>query len=285
MAVLKNKTKRDNFLVVSKIFLQDKNLSLTERGLLATMHSLPDDWDFTIAGMGKILPDGESRIRTALDGLVDKGYVSKKQSKDNAGKFGKNIIEVNERPLLEKPLAENPITEKTIADFPLVGNQSQYNNNECSIKEYMNNRFINLSKVGDSIEEMPKVDAYKELISENIHLDWLYEVAKRHSADEVTMVTEIYEVICDMVCYPRASVVIKETKYPWHVVKSKFLKLKYEHICAVLDRIIDADLHIRNMQSYLVSTLFTQVSVGTLEAQANIHDDYLKMFRGKPYEY
>lgn len=72
MAVLKNKTKRDNFLVVSKIFLQDKNLSLTERGLLATMHSLPDDWDFTIAGMGKILPDGESKIRSALDGLVGK---------------------------------------------------------------------------------------------------------------------------------------------------------------------------------------------------------------------
>ena len=83
MAVLKNKTKRDNFLVVSKIFLQDKNLSLTERGLLATMHSLPDDWDFTIAGMGKILPDGESKIRSALDGLVGKGYVAKTQSKNH----------------------------------------------------------------------------------------------------------------------------------------------------------------------------------------------------------
>ena len=92
MAVLKNKTKRDNFLVVSKIFLQDKNLSLTERGLLATMHSLPDDWDFTIAGMGKILPDGESKIRSALDGLVGKGYVAKTQSKNHDGKFGRNII-------------------------------------------------------------------------------------------------------------------------------------------------------------------------------------------------
>ena len=74
MAVLKNKTKRDNFLVVSKIFLQDQRLSLMERGLLATMHSLPDDWEFTIMGMEKILPDGKYKIKVALDGLVKKGY-------------------------------------------------------------------------------------------------------------------------------------------------------------------------------------------------------------------
>ena len=140
-------------------------------------------------------------------------------------------------------------------------------------------------EIAAEVDGENEISAYRELVSENIHLDWLYEVARRHSEDEVSMVMEIYEVICDMVCFPREAVVIRETKYPWNVVKSKFLKLRYEHICAVLDRIVDADLHIKNMQSYLVSTLFTQAAVGTLEAQANLHDDYLKMLRGKPYEY
>lgn len=118
MAVLKNKTKRDNFLVVSKIFLQDQRLSLMERGLLATMHSLPDDWEFTIMGMEKILPDGKYKIKVALDGLVKKGYVSKVQIKDSNGKFGRNVIEVNERPLTKIPLAEKPLTDNPLTGKP-----------------------------------------------------------------------------------------------------------------------------------------------------------------------
>lgn len=241
MAVLRNKTKRENFLVVSKIFLQDTGLSIAERGLLATMHSLPDDWDFTIRGMEKILPDGEAKIKSALDGLIDKGYISKEQSKANGGKFGKNIIEIYERPLREKPLADN---------------QGQYNIKEYSIDQCSNNQSIHLSKE-DATDGHSEVLAYKKLIADNIKLDWLLDTASRHGNDEVQMVHEIYDVICDMVCYPRKDVVIKDTTYPWETVKSRFLKLHYEHIANVLNRIVDADLGIKNMQKYLVSTLFT----------------------------
>lgn len=260
MAVLKNKTKRDNFFVVSKIFLQDTNLSLTERGLLATMHSLPEDWDFTIAGMGEILPDGESKIRSALDGLVGKGYVSKTQSKESDGRFGRNIIEVN-----EKPLAEN---------------DRQYNMNECN-----NNQSIypSLEKQTDLMDGEMEFENYKKLIADNIKLDWLLEVAKRNGESEVAMVHEIYDVICDMVCYPRKQVVIKETTYPWTTVKSQFLKLRYQHIGDILNRIVDAELGIKNMSAYLISTLYSASHVGMIEAEASMHDDYLKYLRGNPY--
>lgn len=282
MAVLRNKTKRENFLVVSKIFLQDTGLSIAERGLLATMHSLPDDWDFTIRGMEKILPDGEAKIKSALDGLIDKGYISKEQSKANGGKFGKNIIEIYERPLREKPLAENPVTVKPPAEKPLADNQGQYNIKEYSIDQCSNNQSIHLSKE-DTTDGQTEVQAYKKLIADNIKLVWLLDTASRHGNDEVQMVQEIYDVICDMVCYPRKDVVIKDTTYPWETVKSRFLKLQYEHIANVLNRIVDADLGIKNMQKYLISTLYTESLVGTIESQADLHDDYLKSLRGKPY--
>lgn len=32
------------------------------RGMLLTLLSLPPDWDFTVEGMTKILPDGRDRI-------------------------------------------------------------------------------------------------------------------------------------------------------------------------------------------------------------------------------
>lgn len=97
------------------------------------------------------------------------------------------------------------------------------------------------------------------------------------------MVHEIYDVICDMVCYPRDKVLVKGTFYPWEEVKSRFLKLRYEHIADILNRLIDATLEIKNMSSYLISTLYIESLVGTLDIQARLHDNYTKFLRGKPY--
>ena len=98
-------------------------------------------------------------------------------------------------------------------------------------------------------------DTYRSLIADNIQLTSLLDVAKRQAdADtEIKMVQEIYEVICQMVTIHRDVVVIKNTEYPWEMVKSQYLKLRYGHICNVLNRIVDANLHITNMESYLIA--------------------------------
>ena len=287
MAVLKNKTDRSNFMIVSKIFLQDTSLSLAERGLLATMHSLPDDWDFTVKGMERILPDGEARIKKALNGLIAKGYVRREQDKTEHGRFGNNLICIHEKPLVEKPPAEKPLTEKPLsekppaeessADSPLAERQAQYSNKELNNKEFNNESSINLSGEEGSTE------GYRDLIAENIKLDWLLDAAGQRNEDEVRMVREVYEVICDMVCYPRKDVEIKGTRYPWSVVRERFLKLEYDHVASVLNRIMDASLNIKNMSAYLISTLYTESMTGTLGIQSGIHDEYLKDLRGHPY--
>ena len=291
MTILKNRTKRENFLIVSKIFLQDTALSISERGLLATMHSLPDNWEFSIRGMEKILPDGEDRIRSALDGLIRKGYVAKKQSKDECGKFGRNIIEIYEKPLRGNPVTENPVTGQPTTEYPVSVKPSPENRGQYNTKGYSTDEYNKKKSIIPSSKEMPdgKKDkgteeaSYRELVAKNIHLDWLLDIAREHDADEVHMVEELYEVICDMVCYPRENVEIKGVSYPWNAVKSRFLKLRYQHVADVLNRLVDADLEIKNMSAYLISTLYTESLVGTLEAQSRLHDDYLKALRGKPY--
>lgn len=84
--------------------------------------------------------------------------------------------------------------------------------------------------------------------------------------------------------YLRDKVLIKGTTYPWNVVKAQFLKLRYEHIGNILNRIVDANLGINNMSAYLISTLYTASLVGNLDAQAELYDDYLKFLRGKIYD-
>ena len=48
--------------MVSKEILKDSRLKLRERGLLVTLLSLKDDWDFSIRGLAAILPDGRDAI-------------------------------------------------------------------------------------------------------------------------------------------------------------------------------------------------------------------------------
>lgn len=111
----------------------------------------------------------------------------------------------------------------------------------------------------------------------------MLEISERNGGSEINMVHEIYALICDMVCYPREHVTVKGTQYPWTTVKSQFLKLRYQHICDVLNRIVDAELGIKNMSAYLISTLYTASLVGLIEAKTRLHDDYLKYLRGNPY--
>lgn len=62
MAVLKNKTQR-NFTMISNSVLRDKELSMKDRGVLCTICSFPDGWEFSIAGLSSIVPDGVDAIR------------------------------------------------------------------------------------------------------------------------------------------------------------------------------------------------------------------------------
>lgn len=78
----------------------------------------------------------------------------------------------------------------------------------------------NIDKGNNKMDIDALISEYRNLIAENIHLDWLKDAASGYGEKEVLMVDEIYETICDMVCNPRDTVKIKNTEYPWIVVNS-----------------------------------------------------------------
>ncbi len=65
MSILRNRT-QESFTIVNQTITKDKELGITERGLLITILSLPDNWEFTIAGLQQILPDGKEKIKKVL---------------------------------------------------------------------------------------------------------------------------------------------------------------------------------------------------------------------------
>ena len=78
MPKLKKKITRD-FTTIHNTMLRDMQLGATERGLLLTMLSLPDNWNFSIKGLSRILPDGYTKIATALHNLEATGYLVRRR--------------------------------------------------------------------------------------------------------------------------------------------------------------------------------------------------------------
>ena len=106
------------YTVMSNYHLRDKALGLKAKGLLSVMLSLPEDWDYTIAGLAVILDEGKHVIRTAVQELEKAGYITRQQLAGEGGKFGGNqyIIREVPEPLSNFPTTENPMTENPMSE-------------------------------------------------------------------------------------------------------------------------------------------------------------------------
>lgn len=284
MAVLKNKT-QDNFTMISNNALKDKDLRMMDRGVLCTICSFPDNWNFSIKGLAAICPDGKEALTASVKRLEEEGYLIRTMTRNEKGNFSTEI-EVS----TESKLKSDTECKDTRDGSAVTDNPPEYNTD--NIRHTYNTddiKSINQSKDNKKIDgwmEPIEVDMYRKLIADNISLDELLAHAKDSiDPDETRMVEEIYSFICDFVCYPRkGNIRIKGTYYPWATVKKQFLKLKYMHVADVLNRILDEKLNITRMDAYLLSSLYSASLVSTLEANSQIYDDYLKNNRGNPYK-
>lgn len=116
--------RRNGFAVVYRNVAQDGRLSLKARGLYLLMASLPENWEYTIAGLAKKAGTGKDQIRSALRELHDVGYLVKEQIHDSTGKFAKNVFILQEEP---PPLSGNPTTGNPITGKPSTGNPTENN--------------------------------------------------------------------------------------------------------------------------------------------------------------
>ena len=179
MAVLKNKT-QGNYTIVSQNIMRDRNLSLTERGMLLTLLSLPDNWNLTIKGLCQILPDGKDRVSKTLNSLIEKGYITREQNRDGGGKFDSTNLEVHETPISSPSPSPDGPGRKVIKEFPIkselspcpenpdAGNRDTGKPHAENPTQYINNKSNNYKSI---TQEVCKTDTltdaeYDELVSE-----------------------------------------------------------------------------------------------------------------------
>lgn len=146
MAIIKiNKTK--DYTVMSNYHLKEKEMSLKAKGLLSQMLSLPEKWDYSIAGLVAINKENETSIKNTLKELQDFKYLKVTKLLPDKTKTGRieYIYDIYEQPY-EKQEVENLGVE-----FLGVENQGQLNTNNKNTKKLNTN---NKSFIKPTLEEI-----------------------------------------------------------------------------------------------------------------------------------
>lgn len=150
-----NKTKY--FTIMSNYHLKEKNMSLKAKGLLSVMLSLPEDWDYSIAGLVAISLENESAIKSALSELKKFGYLE--IIKLMPGESGNGRIDyiynIYEKPKQKgkKQGIENLPLENLDVEILDVENQTQLNtNNKNTNNKILNNKILN-NNIYDYLQE------------------------------------------------------------------------------------------------------------------------------------
>ena len=287
------------YTVMSNHHLRNKELTLKAKGLLSQMLSLPEDWDYTLAGLSYINRESIDAIRTAVWELEKAGYITRRQGRDEKGKMTAIEYTIYEQPQLpgsHSPGLENPTSGKPILENPTPGNPTSENPTQLN-KDISKTNLLNKEKSNTdlssthsipihSLNPLPysegaaeppekkrteKNDAYRvyeEIIKDNIDYDILIQdMVDRDRLDEIV------DLILETVCTRRKTIRVAGDDYPAELVKSKFMKLDSEHIRFVLDCMRENTTKIRNIKQYLKAALFNAPStIGNYYTSLVSHD-------------
>lgn len=199
MAVIRiNKTA--DYTVMSNAHFKEKEMSLKAKGLLSLMLSLPDGWDYSIAGLVALSKDGKDGVMAALNELEAFCYLKRTRLTKANGQFDGYDYDIFEKPYAEranaeKPKQEKPKEEKPYAEIPNTENPPQLNTNQSSTNQLKTNQlstkeynvildFLN-SKAGTKFKASSKITQQhiNARIAEGFTIDDFKTVIEKKCAD------------------------------------------------------------------------------------------------------
>ena len=166
--------KTSNYTVMSNNHFKEKKMSLKAKGLLSLMLSLPDDWDFNLAGLVTLSKDGKDSVMSALSELEKFGYLKRTRLTNSKGQFAGVEYNIYEMPQVEEPVADNQNSEKQQEENQNAENPPQLNTNKLTTKESNNNEsntnYIYKEKLENVLLENVPNESLKELYREYIDM-------------------------------------------------------------------------------------------------------------------
>jgi hypothetical protein len=270
--------KTQNYTIMSNHHLRNKTLTLKSKGLLSQMLSLPENWDYTLAGLSHINRESVDAIRSAVQELEQAGYITRSRARKENGQLGGAEYIIHEQPpeVFAPDNATPPISIPPTQNKPILENPTQANSalgkptqlskdiskKEKSITDLSNTDSIpfhsprvredETDRNGKEAKSMSAFEIYREIIQDNIEYPFMVE-RYPYSKDQID---EIVDLMLETVCTARKTIRIAGDDYPVELVKSKFMKLHSGHFEYVMDCLKNNTTEIRNIKKYLLAVLF-----------------------------
>ena len=288
------------YTVMSNHHLRNKELTLQAKGVLSQMLSLPEDWDYTLAGLSHINREKIDAIREAVKELEKAGYIVRSRERDEKGRLrGADYViyeqpqprepeaatsgeqpPILDYPTLENPTLDNPTQGKPTLEKPTLENPTQLNKDIQRTDLPKKEKIITDEQSTHSIPILsPNPSPCREaatpperkgteaaaqsavdIYREIIKDNIDYHILKQDMKFDSDRLDEIVDLMLETVCTARKRVRIAGDDYPAELVKSKFMKLDGEHIRFVLDCMRENTTKIRNIKQYLKAALFNAPS-------------------------
>ena len=254
------------YTVMSNHHLRNKELSLKAKGLLSQMLSLPEDWDYTLAGLSHINREKIDAIREAVKELEKAGYIVRSRERDEKGRLrGADYViyeqpqprepeaatsggqpPILDLPTLENPTLDNPTLEKPTQEKPTLENPTQLNKDILSKEQSITDLSSTDSIPFHSLNPLPfahgeaatpperkrteaKSNSAVEIYREIIKDNIEYDHLIQNCKIDKDRLDEIVDLMLETVCTARKTIRIAGDDYPAELVKSKFMKLNSSH--------------------------------------------------------
>lgn len=116
MSIIRAPRPESSFYILNKAISEDKRLGWAARGLLIYLLGKPDNWNVSVQAL--VNETAESSERSARDRtysiigqLIESGYITRIQSKNDDGRFAGYDYIVGEIPKKECPSSDDPYTD------------------------------------------------------------------------------------------------------------------------------------------------------------------------------
>lgn len=134
MAIFR-KVKKTDYTIIDNNIFRNKQLTLKAKGMICTMLSLPDNWNYSEEGLVSLSNDGISSIRSTIKELMQYGYLVRTRNRDEKGILRDYVYTIYEEPNLENIKQVEPTLEKPKVEKPTLENLKTY--------KILNNKVLN----------------------------------------------------------------------------------------------------------------------------------------------
>lgn len=278
--------KNSDFTVISNFYLRDKGISLKAKGLLSIILSLPDDWEYSVAGLASICSENETAIKSALSELKKNGYLVVVKKMPGETQSGRIEYEYTffEQPCQKQECEKQgiEILPLEIQDVEIQGIEIQEVENQPQLNTYIQNTDNkNISSESDD-DKGSQLSLTEENHSETAD--------KSPNSNAVTMtVKEAAELIYSQ--YPRKEGKAKGFEQVGQWLKGKRIsgmgRVKFNHeqlYCAVRDYAMDCEENGRETKFIqLFSTFMGKTVIDFVEKSVSGYEDRMQREYGNEW--